>query len=306
MIGYRNNRLLTSILMITVIIVCSIPLQADVIPLEGLKKVEEQLYGNLSDAAILQKVDTLELAIFGHKTKGSIADRAHELIDYVFSKNQQKSLILLVPYMEKSLYNKINDGGLVKRIEKIELSIFGETQKGAIVTRVEKLANLLVPLDNTFIKEVLVPQGKEIHIKTEDEINTAKLKVGQLVGFSVVNDIRVDGYLVIPAGTTGSLEVTEFKKAGNFGKDASIKIKLNDIKTLDGSSLSLNLKLDDQENHSKEIALGVSFLGTVIISNPIGLVAGYFLKGKDVVIPAGTVMRAQVFDSKELSGINIQ
>ena len=292
--------------MITVIIVCSIPSQADIIPIEGLKRVEERLYGNVSDAAILQKMDTLELAVFGHKTKGSIADRVQELIDYVFSKNQQKSLILLVPYMEKSLYNKINDGGLVKRIEQIELSIFGEIQKGALVTRVDKLAGLLVPVDNTFTKEVLLPQGKEIHIKTEGEINTAKLKVGQLVGFSIANDITVDGYLVIPAGTTGSLQVTEIKKAGNFGKDASIKIRINDINTLDGSSLSLNLKLADQENYSKEIALGVSFLGTVIISNPIGLVAGYFLKGKDLVIPAGTVMRAQVLDSKELSGINIQ
>lgn len=299
-----SKRIITSILII-IMMVYSVPIQADVIPFEGLKQVEKQLYGNVSDAAILQKVDTLELAVFGHKTKGSIANRAQELIDYIFPANNSQSLVLLIPYMENNLYNEIKNGSIVKRIEDIELSIYGEIQKGALVTRVEKLTRLLVPADTKLIKEVQVPQGKEIHIQIENEINTNNLKAGQLINFSITNDIVIDEYMIIPAGTTGDLEVTEFKEAGNFGKDASIKIRIKDIKTIDGSLLSLDLKLDDKENYSKEMAVGVGLLSTVIISNPIGLVAGYFLKGKDLVIPVGTVIKTQVYESKDVYGISM-
>ena len=302
-----KNKLTTIFLLLTVIIAYSIPLQADIIPLEGLKEVEKQLYGNISQNAILDKINTLDFDIFGHKTKGSLADRAQEIIDYVFlTDNNSSSLVLLLPYMEWTLYNQVKEGNIIERIEDIEMSIFGEIQKGALVTRIDRLSALLVPVDNTIFEEISVAEGMEIHIKTEEEINTAHLKAGKLIKFVIPSDVKIDGYLIIPAGTTGTLKVTKFKKAGNFGKDADLKIGINDIKTLDGSNLALNLKSSEDKSNSQEIAVGVSLLSTIIISNPVGLVAGYFLKGKDIVIPEGTVIRSQVSSAQEVYGVKVQ
>lgn len=302
-----KNKIAINLLLLTVIIVYSIPLQADIIPLEGLKKAERQLYGNNSEAAILEKINTIEFDIFGHKTKGSLAERAQGIIDYVFLADKAApSLVLILPYMEWTLYNQIKDGNMISRIENIEMSIFGEIQEGALVTRINKLTGLLIPIENTLFKEISVPEGMEIHIKIEEEINTADLKAGKLIKYEIPDDIKIDEYLIIPAGTKGDLIVTEFNKAGNFGKDAELKISINDIKTLDASNLSLNLKSSNKESNSKEIAVGVSLLSTIIVSNPVGLVAGYFLKGKDIVIPEGTVMRTQVMTGKEVYGVKVQ
>lgn len=304
MIFRKADRTIISVLVVFVIVVYSIPLQADIIPLEGLKNTEIVLYGDVSEAAILHRIDTLELAIFGHKTKGSISERAQELIDYVLSTENDLPLKIIVPYMERTLYNRIKDGSLVKRIENIETSIYGEVQKNSLITRVEKLAGLLVPSgDGEIYKEVLVSQGTDLHIKIEEEINTAKLRVGKVVKFTLTDNLVIDGYLIVPEGTTGTLNITDFDRAGNFGKDASIKININDIKAIDGNNLSLSLLSNDNENYSKEIALGVSLLGTVIISNPVGLVAGYFFKGKDIVIPAGSVLKVQVYESTKVHSI---
>ncbi|MFP4016742.1 MAG: hypothetical protein ACLFUI_06890 [Halanaerobiales bacterium] len=299
------SKVIFTILAIILIYIYSVNIYAETIPLDELRKAEEMLYGNVSEAAVLQRVDTLELALFGVQSKGSLVTRSQDIVDYVLPDESNSSLTLLVPYMEWTLYNKVQTGSLIPRIEGIERAIFGDVQQDALITRVEKLSSLLIPDDETLFQEIAVTEGVEIHIQTEEEINSDNIEEGKEIPFTVRADLKIDEYLVVPAGTTGTLNINEIKEAGNFGRDGSLKISINDIGALDGSKLSLNLKLDDQENYSQEIAVGVSLLSTVIISNPVGLVAGFFYKGKDVVIPAGSVMMTQIIENASVYGIKL-
>ena len=43
-----------------------------------------------------------------------------------------------------------------------------------------------------------------------------------------------------------------------------------------------------EQNLSLELALGASMAAVLLLGNPLGLVGGFFVKGKDVKIPAGT------------------
>lgn len=293
------------LLLIMILTVYCIPAQADIIPIKELEKAEEILYGKASDLAILQKIDTLEMALFGENTKKPIATRAQKIIRYISKNEKGLSLQLLVNIMDWTLFNEVKDGSLVERIENLEMNVYGEIKQDGINKRVETLTSLLVPLDALYAGNVVVPKGEEIHIKILDEINTAEIKKGALIDFVIETNYKVDGYLVVPAGTRGTLQVTDLDKAGNFGKDASVTIRINDITAFDTSLIPLNLKLDGQENNSKEIAIGVSLLSTIIVSNPVGLVAGYFLKGKEIVIPAGTVIQTQVMEDVEVYSIKI-
>jgi len=291
-------------LLAMILTVYCIPVQADVIPIKDLERAEVILYGTASDAAILQKVDTLEMALFGEKTKDSIIARAQRIVSYIFKDESGLSLQLLVNIMEWTLFSEIKDGCLIERIDNLEMNVYGEVKYEGLNKRIETLAGLLVPLDILEAGTVLIPKGEEIHIKLLKEINTTKTKKGALIDFVIEKNYKIDGYLVIPAGTKGTLEVTDLERAGNFGKDASITIKINDVNAFDTTLLPLNLKLDE-ENNSKEIAIGVSLLGTIIVSNPVGLVAGYFLKGKEIVIPSGTVIQTQVMEDVEVYSIKI-
>jgi hypothetical protein len=293
------KRTIYVVLPVILFTVYCIPIQADVIPIKDLERAELILYGTISDSAILQRVDTLETALFGEKTKESIIARAQRVASAVFDNENGLSLQLLVNIMEWTLFSEIKQGCLIERVDNLEMNVYGEVKYDGLMKRVETMASLLVPLDILEADYVQIPKGEEIHIKLLEEINTAVIKKGVLIDFVIEKNYKIDGYLVIPAGTRGTLQVTDLERAGNFGKDASITLKINDIQAFDTTTIPLNLKLD-KENNSKEIALGVGLLGTIIVSNPVGFVASYFLKGKEIVIPSGTVIRTQVMEDVEV------
>lgn len=302
----KNNKVFLSFLMALILIIYTAPVYANIIPIRELEKAETILYGQVSQSAILQKIDTLEIAVFGETKKGSLIERAEQIIDFVLGKEDGVSLLLLINIMDWTLFNRINKGSIMERIEKLELNIFGELQKGSLFSRVERLSNLLIPMDRLEANKVTVPKQEELHIKLLEEINTADLEAGQSVKFTIDTNFKVNGYLIIPAGTEGTLIITNVKKAGRFGQDASITIRINDLTAIDGSDIPLNIKLQEKGNYSEEIAIGVGLLSTIIVSNPVGLVAGYFFKGKDIVIPAGTVLKTQVLEDVEVYSIKIQ
>ncbi|HHU92790.1 MAG TPA: hypothetical protein GXZ20_06590 [Halanaerobiaceae bacterium] len=302
----RHNKFFLSLLIALILFVSTTPVYANIIPIRDLEKAEIMLYGQASENAILQKIDTLELAIFGETKKGSLVERAEGIIEFVLGKEDGLSLLLLINIMDWTLFNRISAGNIMERIENLELNIFGQLQTGSLFNRVERLSNLLIPQDGLLANKVLVLKDEEIHIRLLEEINTAELEPGQSIKFKIDSNYKVNDYLIIPAGTEGSLTITNIKKAGRFGQDASLTIRINDIKAIDGSSIPLNLKLEEKGNYSEEIAIGVGLLSTIIVSNPVGLVAGYFYKGKDIVIPAGTVLKTQVLDTVEVYSIKLQ
>jgi len=302
----NNKKVFLCFLIALILIIYHTPVYANIIPIKELEKAETILYGQVSQSAILQKIDTLEIAIFGETKKGSLIERAEQIIDFVLGKEDGVSLLLLINIMDWTLFNRINKGSIMERIENLELNIFGELQRGSLFSRVERLSNLLIPMDRLEANKVTVPKQEELHIKLLEEINTADLEAGQSVKFTIDTNFKVNGYLIMPAGTEGTLTITNIKKAGRFGQDASITIKINDLTAIDGSAIPLNIKLQEKGNYSEEIAIGVGLLSTIIVSNPVGLVAGYFFKGKDIVIPAGTVLKTQVLEDVEVYSIKIQ
>jgi hypothetical protein len=122
----------------------------------------------------------------------------------------------------------------------------------------------------------------------------------------VLEDIKVKNTLIIPKGTRGHLEITEIEEAGKMGKDGDIKIGFPQLETIDGTDLAVAIQKEaQQENESQKFAIGASVLGTAILGLP-GVVAGYFVEGKEEEIPAGSDMYIQVTETKELYGIVIK
>jgi hypothetical protein len=64
---------------------------------------------------------------------------------------------------------------------------------------------------------------------------------------------------------------------------------------LDGTSLHLILGEEAQKENTRiAIAVGVGILGLIVLSNPIGLIAGALVPGKNVKIEQGSQIFLQV------------
>lgn len=280
---------------------------AGIIPLKELAEIEKILYGSVSEKPILTRVDDVEQTVYNAKQSGSIVERTEKLIDdFLITSEKSPSLVFLYNTIEWSIRGELAGGNLVQRLDNLEEMVTGEVNEGPIKTRIEELYNLTIKGQEMPIQKVETRNNQLIRVELLDKINSNTARRGEKVSYRVLEDIKVKNTLIIPRGTRGQLEITKIEEAGKMGKDGDIKIGFPQLETIDGTDLAVAIQEEAQEeNESQKFAIGASVLGTAILGLP-GVVAGYFVEGKEEEIPAGSEMYIQVTEAKELSGIVIK
>lgn len=136
--------------------------------------------------------------------------------------------------------------------------------------------------------KTIVPDGTELAVVTTEDISSRDATEGDPVNFRVVEDVVVDGRIVIAKGTLAKGTVTSSVRSGRMGKGGKLGIRLESTTTTDRQRIKLRAakgkKGDD--NTASVIALTM-------------LVSVFFLlkKGDDAKIKAGT--RIEVFTDEE-------
>jgi len=280
---------------------------AGIIPLAELGAIEKILYGSVSDKPILTRVDEVEETVYNAKQSGSIVERTEKLIDdFLISSESSPSLVFLYNTIEWSIRGELVGGNLIQRLDGLEEMVSGEVNQGPIKERIQQLYNLTIKGQEMPVQKVESRNNQLIRVQLLDKINSNTARRGEKVAYKVIEDIKVKNTLIIPKGTRGELEITEIEEAGKMGKDGDIKIGFPQLETIDGSDLAVAIRKEaQQENESQKFAIGASVLGTAILGLP-GVVAGYFVEGKDEEIPAGSEMYIQVTESKELYGVVVK
>jgi hypothetical protein len=122
--------------------------------------------------------------------------------------------------------------------------------------------------------------GMPLIVTPTTDISSADDETGQLVTFSLVQDCKVDGIVLISKGTivNGKIEKAEHSKM--FGKKGVLEISLSDTTAVDGSELDIRTTLDRKGNVAKDTA---DKIHSVL---PYG--AGMLFNGKDAILEAGT------------------
>ncbi len=103
--------------------------------------------------------------------------------------------------------------------------------------------------------------------------------VGDVFTMTVVNDVKVGDYVVIPKGARGTGEVTMVSGRGGFGKSGKLEIKLNSVDVGGKSYAMEGTQLQKGKGRG-----GAAVAGTIIA----GVIAGAFIKGDDADIPVNT------------------
>lgn len=280
------------------------PVSAVGTPLSALVLIEELLYGQARSGALLERIEQIETDIYGYPQEGAVLVRIDRISNFLDNPAETNGgLQLLLNLSEWGFTTSISvERPLLERLENMENIVFGGPQSGEIAKRAEQLMLMIWGTTKLDFKQVTLPAQTLVKIALLDSVDSGKAEVGEVINYEVVEDVVVEGRVVIPAGVKGRGQVTEVTSAKRLGRDGRVVLDFGRISSLDGTLIKL--KVDEratQENKSLELAAGASMAG-VILLGPVGLVGAYFVKGKDVKIESKVEFFVETERAARVSG----
>ncbi|MDU4961146.1 MAG: hypothetical protein E6X17_10870 [Sporomusaceae bacterium] len=304
----RIRQILSVCLVFTLIFAQALVFAADDLTALGKTGVLERTYfGAEQTGPFVDRVVKLEKEVLGNESSSSLMDKVDTLYAYTKDSSPDKpSFLLKLNAVEWMFSHSVSNQAAQSRIENLEKQLFGNVGSGALHERLNNLMRVAFTGGQISVDSVSVPKDTLVKIRTLSKIDSTKNKTGDFVAFKVAEDVFVDGYLAIPAGTQGRGRITEVKRRGNFGRDAKVEIAFDSVESLDASLVKTLLgDKAKEQNRSLAMAAGASVAGMAILG-PIGIVGGAFVHGQEINIPAGTDMFIQTAADATVYGVLIQ
>ena len=141
-------------------------------------------------------------------------------------------------------------------------------------------------------KGFVLEDGTPIKMRINRTISSADAHIGDTVDFEVLEDISVNGTLVIPKGGLAFATVTEAQPKRRMARGGKLDINIDYVKLLSGDKAALRAVKDlSGGGHTGAMVGGI--VATSIVFFPA---APFFLfmHGKDISIPKGTEITAYV------------
>ena len=135
------------------------------------------------------------------------------------------------------------------------------------------------------IVEVKVPDGTEIEIQLKNNASGEELKVGDVVDFSVVRPVVINGITIFDKDAPARARITTAKKAGHWGHAGKLEWAMQDVQAADGNRVPARFT-KRSIGDSKGGTVAVAAVATTVLLGPFGLLWG-LKKGKPAIIPAG-------------------
>ncbi|HIU63734.1 MAG TPA: hypothetical protein IAB06_01660 [Candidatus Avacidaminococcus intestinavium] len=268
--------------------------------------MEKFLYGTEQSGALIARVDSIEIDVYGRKTTNPVLTRVDNIYDYLFGVPGDGSLSFAskLNAAEWQLMQEMSDAPAKTRLEKIEDMLYGSLEtNNALAERLENLLQVAFPEASLVGTEVNLPKDTLVKVAFLQELRSKENRVGDAVRFKVEENVYVDNVLALPKGAIGTGNIQKIVPARSFGRDARIDIAFTDITAIDGTKVPVFVgDLAKQEAKTAAGAAGAS-IGGMIVLGPIGAIGGAFVTGKSMVIPVGSTTFVQVSDDTHIFGL---
>lgn len=141
----------------------------------------------------------------------------------------------------------------------------------------------------------VVPGLTPVALVMDAEVSSATNKPGDRFPFHVAEDVKQNDVVVIPAGSAGEGEVVDAAKARSGGRQGKLVLAARFV-TVEGKTVQLRSFTaggsgKDRSNASYAVASTVS---------PLAM----FMRGGEIVIPAGTDVAAKIAEDVELHAVS--
>ena len=264
--------------------------------LEDLSQIEMAIYGVTQEKPLVERVEYLEKELVGRTLPGTITSRAKQLKEFIITGTpEDPSVIFKINASQWMLEEKITSGPIITKIESLENTLFGKTSDEVLAMRAESIFEICFKEGKPQMEEVVIPAGTLVSIRFLNNLSSKENVSGETFNYQVGENIFIDDRLVISMNSEGTGEITAAKKATILARPGKLELTFKPIMSLDGTPIDLIMgEKAEEENKRLYVAVGAGILGLIILSNPIGLVFGVLIPGKDVKIDEGTEIFLQV------------
>ncbi|HPU08643.1 MAG TPA: hypothetical protein PLJ96_02840 [Candidatus Atribacteria bacterium] len=269
-----------------------------------LESMERILYGSAQPGSVLSRIEKIERDLIGDTLGGTLMERVNTLKTFILTGTEaEPSLDFKIKAIRLTLRSEPAENGiLIAELEELEELIFGAVSNDPIGVRVDRLYKTCVDTSKVKSFTVQVPEGTLVKVSIQREINSERNNEGDPVPFVVVEDVNVDGVLVLTEGTRGEGRLTKVKRKGAFGKGGSLEIDFGTVRATDGTPVPLGLgKKSIEENKAVGYAVITSIAGLALLG-PLGAVAGVFIQGEPAKVERGAELFLEMLEDKEIAG----
>lgn len=274
--------------------------------LEKTEALESTVYGKVQVGTLTDRVHQLQDTILGAKQQGSITGQVETLYKSVEGQGTKVTLHQEVNALEWMYFDEVHSGSLVERIGEMERSVNGLEAKGSLQSRVQKLKQSIFGTQVALKTKVgTIGADQVFTLELTEPITSQKNVKDDVVHVKVAEDVMDGETLLIPKGTVGTGHITEITKARSFGRNAKLNIVFDQLQGVDGTIFTAVQGEEAKAKTKGELkAAGASVAGAVLLG-PVGLVGGFFVKGKSIDLPVGTLVYVQPESSVTISGIEV-
>jgi PEGA domain len=150
----------------------------------------------------------------------------------------------------------------------------------------------------TSAKGFVLEDATPVKLRINRTISSGDAKVEDTVDFEVLQDVSVNGTLVIPKGGLAFATVTEAQSKRRMGRAGKLDINIDYVKLVSGDKAALRA-IKEVKGGSHVVGMTAGIVATSLLFFPA---APFFLfmHGKDITIPKGTEITAYVSGDMKL------
>ena len=136
----------------------------------------------------------------------------------------------------------------------------------------------------------VLEDGTPVQLVLSENLSSADAVTGQTVAFEVVDDVIVNGLLVIPRGATAWATITDAEHKRRMGRAGKLDLNIDKVRLADGEKAMLRAVKGAKGGGHTGAMVGAMVATSLVVwpAAPLFLL----MHGKDVTIPKGTNISA--------------
>lgn len=152
------------------------------------------------------------------------------------------------------------------------------------------IAILSSPVFAQDVKPLVLEDGTPVRLLLDESVSSESARNGDLIRFDVVEDVSLNGIIVIPRGSTAWATVTKAESKKRMGRGGKLDINIDKVRLADGEKIPLRaVEGAKGGGNTAGIATGIVLTSLVLWpAAPLFLL----IHGKDVTIPQGRQITA--------------
>jgi hypothetical protein len=144
----------------------------------------------------------------------------------------------------------------------------------------------------TSAKGFVLEDGIPVKLRLNRNVSSADAQVGEGVDFEVLEEVSINGVLVIPKGGLARGTVTEAQAKRRMARGGKLDMNVDNVRLVDGEKAALRaVKQAKGGGHTGAMTAGIVVTGLLVWpAAPFFL----FMHGKDITVPKGAEITAYI------------